>query len=124
MRYKVANGSESGHCCFEATVTDTHREGAYGPNWVCECFDLSRANQIADALNTDDEAPLAPSEEEIYKAIALANEMAHSVDMQGGNSSEYRAIIAVLEWATGRELTGPVPYYVKPVLGIEEPDQP
>ena len=49
-RYKAVEGSESGHCCFDATVVDTQ-----APNplfcWVCECFDMGNAQKIADALN-------------------------------------------------------------------------
>lgn len=58
MRYKVIKGSESGHCCFEATVVDTHVQTLGHDDWVCECFDLPRAHQIAEALNAADEAPL------------------------------------------------------------------
>lgn len=60
MRYEVIKGSESSHCCFEATVTDTHKKchGDHHDDWVCECFNVSRAHQIADALNIADEAPL------------------------------------------------------------------
>ena len=58
-RYQVVKGSESGHCCFKATVIDTAKEAHRGLNWVCECFDLPRAHTIADAMNTADEAPLS-----------------------------------------------------------------
>jgi hypothetical protein len=58
MRYEVKKGSESGHCCFEATVVDNHKKTRNGLDWACECFDVSRAHQIADALNVADEAPL------------------------------------------------------------------
>lgn len=64
-RYKVVLGSESAHCCFDATVVDTTRpiinaDGnlatKFGSNEiyykaVCECFDIEAANQIAAALN-------------------------------------------------------------------------
>lgn len=58
MRYKIVDGSQSGHCCFEATVVDTtkpvmlngeHYENQYDP--VCECLDLADAEMIAAALN-------------------------------------------------------------------------
>jgi len=58
-RHRVVKGSESGHCCFEATVIDTAKEVAGHPDWVCECFDLSRAHAIADAMNAADEEPLS-----------------------------------------------------------------
>lgn len=69
-RYIVVEGSQSGHCCFDATVVDTSRpvvynETPYAPNGVqryepvCECFDNEDARAIADALN----ATLPPREE-------------------------------------------------------------
>jgi|GEM_PF-5983942 len=63
MRYQVVKGSESAHCCFEATVVDTEKEVHDRPDWVCECFDPARAHAIADALNRADEAPLDESKE-------------------------------------------------------------
>jgi len=51
-RYKVVEGSESGHCCFEATVVDTQTPNPMFYNeLVCECFDMERAQKIADTLN-------------------------------------------------------------------------
>lgn len=53
-RYKAVEGSESAHCCFEATVVDTQtpRPSFCGdPDWVCECYDMETAQKIADALN-------------------------------------------------------------------------
>jgi hypothetical protein len=58
-RYQVVKGSESGHCCFEATVIDTAEKVAGHPDWACECFDVPRAYAIADAMNAADEAPLS-----------------------------------------------------------------
>jgi hypothetical protein len=57
-RYRVVKGSESAHCCFEATVVDTTKEVVGHYDWICECFDLSRAHAIADAMNAADGAPL------------------------------------------------------------------
>ena len=63
MRYKIVNGSNSGHCCFEATVMDMtkpeiiggkHYAGSDGQlhyETVCECFNLKDAKLICDALN-------------------------------------------------------------------------
>lgn len=57
-RYKVVEGSQSAHCCFEATVVDTtkpvmiggeHYEGQFDP--ICECFDRSDADAICAAMN-------------------------------------------------------------------------
>lgn len=62
-RYKVISGSQSAHCCFEATVVDTSRPdmqgdgtqyvGDHGPQFeaVCECFDMVDAEAICAALN-------------------------------------------------------------------------
>jgi hypothetical protein len=58
MRYIVVDGSQSAHCCFDATVVDTtqpvmiggeHYKNQYES--VCECFDAEDAKRIADALN-------------------------------------------------------------------------
>lgn len=62
MRYVVVSGSETAHCCFEATVVDTARPRVIGgkpfaPNGaqryenVCECLDVEDAEMIANALN-------------------------------------------------------------------------
>ena len=48
MRYVVHEGSDSGHCCFDASVIDTERDNVC----VCECFGLEEAHRIADALNS------------------------------------------------------------------------
>jgi hypothetical protein len=66
-RYKVVKGSQSAHCCFEATVVDTsrpvmiggeHYEGQYEP--ICECFEERDAAVIVGALNAiEDEAQTA-----------------------------------------------------------------
>jgi hypothetical protein len=66
-RYKVVKGSQSAHCCFEATVVDTtrpvmigdeHYERQYEP--ICECFEERDAAVIAGALNAiEDEAQAA-----------------------------------------------------------------
>jgi len=61
-RYKVVEGSQSCHCCFDATVIDTTKpsmigekqfEGKNGPQFdsVCECFEVEDANIICAALN-------------------------------------------------------------------------
>lgn len=61
-RYQVVLGSESGHCCFDATVVDTRRgeDGAErkegkSPYLVCECFYEVDANRICDLLNAAEE---------------------------------------------------------------------
>lgn len=63
MRYQVVEDSQSGHCCFNATVVDTSkleiingehrkdREGRFLYEIVCECFSMEHAQLICDALN-------------------------------------------------------------------------
>jgi len=53
-RFIVKLGSETGHCCFEATVIDTGVESRYGN--VCECLCEEDAQHIAKALNDYAEA--------------------------------------------------------------------
>lgn len=52
-RYVVATGSDSGHCCFEASVIDntspTHSA-------ICECFEVDDAKKIAALLNAAEQA--------------------------------------------------------------------
>jgi hypothetical protein len=57
-RYQVVAGSESAHCCFEATVIDTDNpewkssfDGVQHYKSICECMSIDDANKIADALN-------------------------------------------------------------------------
>lgn len=51
-RYIWKKGSESGHCCFEATVVDTHSTEYHASgDWICECFDEKDAEKICAALN-------------------------------------------------------------------------
>lgn len=70
-RYVVIEGSQSAHCCFEATVVDTSNPTVfngvpYAPNGkqryeaVCECFYQEDAERIAAALNAH-EARAEPS---------------------------------------------------------------
>lgn len=46
MRYVTVDGSESGHCCFDATVVDTQKKIN-----ICETFSKDAAIIICDALN-------------------------------------------------------------------------
>lgn len=46
-RYAVLTESATGHCCFEASVVDTERDGLP----VAECFDEEDAQLVCDALN-------------------------------------------------------------------------
>ena len=65
MRYQIFRGSQSLHCCFDATVVDTTKpiiisgehykdtgeECRYHYESVCECFEMKDANRICAALN-------------------------------------------------------------------------
>lgn len=66
QRYIVQSGSDSGHCCFEASVVDTtrptmfgaehyHRNGIPSYHCVCECFEEREAQNIAYTLNKEHE---------------------------------------------------------------------
>lgn len=53
-RYAVVLGSQTAHCCFEATVVDTHERSSIFPDQfipICECFNVEDAQLIANALN-------------------------------------------------------------------------
>lgn len=58
-RYELVEGSESGHCCFEASIIDkdkpilrgdgTEVEGQF--DIVLECFEVAEAEKILKLLN-------------------------------------------------------------------------
>jgi uncharacterized small protein (DUF1192 family) len=48
-RYEVHEGSDTSHCCFQATVFDTLTGNS------CECLDAEEAREICDALNANEE---------------------------------------------------------------------
>jgi hypothetical protein len=57
-RWEVRIGSQSSHCCFEATVVDVTKPHIIGGEQyedhcepICECFSVEQAEQIAAALN-------------------------------------------------------------------------
>lgn len=67
-RYKIVDGSESAHCCFNATVVDTAKPmffpGSGKPitryngdqeeqccETICECFTMADAELVCRALN-------------------------------------------------------------------------
>lgn len=60
-RYLVVEGSQSGHCCFEATVVDTRKPSLIGGQFeqLCECFEAQDAILIASSLNA--KASLEPT---------------------------------------------------------------
>lgn len=63
MRYEVIPESNSGHCCFDASVVDTTRPlliggiqlkdgcGNLRHKAICECFDVADAERICTLLN-------------------------------------------------------------------------
>jgi hypothetical protein len=74
-RYAVYKGSQSAHCCFEATVVDTtkpdiiggkhyrdsdERGGQYHYEAICECFEMADAERICAALNEAEPQDAAP----------------------------------------------------------------
>lgn len=57
-RYRVIEGSQSVHCCFEYTVVDTarpviHKGVQYRDYFeaVCECFNRNDADLVCESLN-------------------------------------------------------------------------
>lgn len=46
--YKVVEGSNSNHCCFEASVMKEGSDQA-----ICECFHKADAERICAALNKE-----------------------------------------------------------------------
>ena len=58
QRFKVVDGSQSCHCCFEFTVVDTTKPVMIGGihyreqfEAICECFERGYADMIAAGLN-------------------------------------------------------------------------
>lgn len=57
-RYAVVEGSNSAHCCFDASVLDLHAPVYHSEGYwlgtyhaVCECLDTEDAERIASVLN-------------------------------------------------------------------------
>jgi hypothetical protein len=78
-RYIVVENSQSAHCCFEATVVDSHTPRASYPNddkyeQICECFSVAEAQKIADALNAVDKA------EQLKRTVELRKRLARDYD--------------------------------------------
>lgn len=65
-RYAIYKGSQSAHCCFDATVVDTTKphiigsvhyrgsDGQFHYEAVCECFSVEDAELVCKALNAMD----------------------------------------------------------------------
>lgn len=52
-RYVIQEGSNSGHCCFEYSIVDTHRKNQslhHEYHTICECFYEKDAVLIKEAL--------------------------------------------------------------------------
>lgn len=61
-RYKIVEGSESAHCCFDATILDTHQpedctkaDGTPYYYNLAECFYIEDATLIVNALHQQEE---------------------------------------------------------------------
>ena len=61
-RYKIVEGSESAHCCFDATILDTHQpedctkaDGTPYYYNLAECFHIEDATLIVNALHQQEE---------------------------------------------------------------------
>jgi hypothetical protein len=62
MRYKLVEESDSGHCCFKASILDTDKPIRRGDGSivedqfesVCECFELDSAKKILGLLIATD----------------------------------------------------------------------
>lgn len=62
-RYIVEKGSRTAHCCFVATVVDTHETSSIGAlGLMCECFSEEDARTIAEALNQHAQASAQDTE--------------------------------------------------------------
>lgn len=130
QRFQVKEGSQSAHCCFEATVVDTAIPRIVGgkqcvrdgePQWeaVCECFDLEDAKDIAHALNLAEDEPCPSCHGAKGWADEDAREWAECPDCGGtglaknsitanelrrDEAAELRA--AIKEWAESDDLYG------------------
>lgn len=76
-RYKIVEDSESGHCCFDVTILDTHRPKAYTnidgkPFYynLAECFYAEDAENIVKALHQQEEYNKLWHENMVSEAIA------------------------------------------------------
>lgn len=62
-RWETRKGSQSGHCCFDATVVDATKPLMIGGKqyedhceMICECYSMKDAEKIAAALNMAEKA--------------------------------------------------------------------
>lgn len=86
-RYKVVKGSDSGHCCFAATVIDTTIERGDKRN-ICESFSMENAELIAKALNAL-EVEARDHDPDVVSPVQIS-ETTQSVSLQ--NAQRYMAI--------------------------------
>lgn len=87
-RYEVHEGSDTMHCCFEATVVDRDRDRV-SSNAISESMQLDDAEMIADALNDD-------AREKLERIKALGKSVT-SGDMKW---ARIRKILEDEEWKT------------------------
>jgi hypothetical protein len=52
-RYSVIEGSDSGHCCFEASVIEGDKKDIF-TDAICECMNTDVAYRIARLLNASE----------------------------------------------------------------------
>lgn len=100
LRFKVVEGSQTAHCCFEATVVDTNKpivhgsykpEGRYEP--VCECFSKADADTVCAALNAVEEEVVEDAAR--YRKLCEPEEWPEAVDAAFDCGNKFNIDIAV-----------------------------
>lgn len=73
-RWEARKGSQSSHCCFEATVVDASKPDGYRDHCepICETFSIEAAQKIAAALNAQNAPRLYSNEDRDRAAHAIA----------------------------------------------------
>ena len=114
-RFKVVEGSQSEHCCFDATVVDTTRPVLIGDKQyldhfepMCECFERDDAERIAAALNAVEHGSelSAAAVAEVNRAVF--DELGQPSDWAGlSKESVEKILIAADRAARGQSTTQP-----------------
>lgn len=118
-RYIVFEKSQSGHCCFQATVVDMLRpeyNDSSGKllwyNSVCECFEIDDANRIAAALNAAvgplygpesfriEDPIVSKTDDSFYRAEMQVGWTRDGLNWRSGSMADFNADIAI---------NGPIP---------------
>lgn len=85
-QYEWVDGSDSGHCCFEATVRDMETQ-----EHLCECFEVNDAQLIIIAVNNHNQ---------LVEALRDVIEVASEADLEASGGLdrvvEARAILEEL----------------------------